>query len=253
MTLKKRAFRRIAAAAGLVFLAVFVWGAGRTSLRAQDQSREQAFQELRDRMVNDQIVARGIVDKRVIEAMRRVPRHEFVPSELAFQAYEDHPLSIGWGQTISQPFIVAFMTQAVDLQPASRVLEVGTGSGYQAAVLAQICDEVYSIEIIPELAERAAAVLKVLGYDNIHVTTGDGYEGWPEHAPYDAIVVTCSPTDVPPPLVEQLAEGGRMIIPIDENGNQSLVLMNKKDGRLSRRSILPVLFVPMIHKKGGIR
>ena len=225
----------------------------RAVLRAQDQSREQAFQELRDRMVDEQIVGRGVSDERVLEAMRRVPRHEFVPSELAFQAYEDHPLSIGWGQTISQPFIVAFMTQAVDLQPASRVLEVGTGSGYQAAVLAQICDEVYTIEIIPELAERAAAVLKVLGYGNIRLTTGDGYEGWPEHAPYDAIIVTCSPTDVPPPLVDQLAEGGRMIIPIDENGNQSLVLMNKKDGRLTQRSILPVLFVPMIHKKGWVR
>ncbi len=221
--------------------------------RTQEKSRERTFEELRERMVDEQIVSRGISDKRVIEAMLRVPRHLFVPSELAFQAYEDHPLAIGWGQTISQPYIVAFMTQALDLRPTSRVLEVGTGSGYQAAVLGQICDDVYTIEIIPQLAERAAAMLKDLGYANIHVTTGDGYEGWPEHAPYDAIIVTASPTHVPPPLVRQLAEGGRMIIPINENGNQSLVLMKKKDGRLTQRSILPVLFVPLVNKKGGIR
>jgi protein-L-isoaspartate(D-aspartate) O-methyltransferase len=251
MIAKTRHFRWIGGFAALAALAIASGPACPRDLRAQD--RDQVLEELRDRMVDEQIVARGITDKRVIEAMRRVPRHLFVPPELVSQAYEDHPLSIGWGQTISQPYIVAFMTQAVDLEPTSRVLEVGTGSGYQAAVLAQICDRVYTVEIVPELAERAATVLKALGYANIHVTTGDGYEGWPEHAPYDAIIVTCSPTHVPAPLVRQLAEGGRMIIPIEEDGNQSLVLMGKKDGRLTQRSILPVLFVPMVDKKGRIR
>ncbi len=235
-----------ALAAGLLF--VFVLSPGPLPAGQEDR-----FDELRDEMVNEQIVARGIVDKRVIEAMREVPRHLFVPPEVVSLAYTDQPLSIGFGQTISQPYIVAFMTEAVDLRPTSRVLEIGTGSGYQSAVLAKIVDEVYTIEIVPELSKRATAVLKGLGYGNVHVLTGDGYDGWPAHAPYDAIIVTCSPTDAPPPLVEQLAEGGRMIVPISEDGNQSLVLMTKEQGRPRRRSILPVLFVPMVGKGRKIR
>lgn len=210
---------------------------------------EDPWRELRNEMVDNQIIAQGITDKRVIEAMREVPRHLFVRPELAVHAYEDHPLSIGYGQTISEPYIVAFMTEAVDLVPTARVLEIGTGSGYQAAVLGKIVDQVYTVEIIPELAERAAALLKGLGYANVHIEAGDGYDGWPEHAPYDAIIVTCSPSQVPPALVDQLADRGRMIIPINEDGNQELVLLNKKNGRLTQRSILPVLFVPMVRSK----
>lgn len=211
------------------------------------------YQGLRKAMVEGQIIARGITDRRVIQALREVPRHLFVPPEQVSRAYEDNPVPIGWGQTISQPFIVAFMTQAVNLERTSRVLEVGTGSGYQAAILARICDEVYSVEIVPELNAGAAAVLDRLGYSNIKLKTGDGYLGWPEYSPFDAIIVTCSPTHVPPALIRQLAENGRMIIPVDENGYQELVLLKKEKGRLTRRSVLPVRFVPMVDANKKIR
>ncbi|MBN2481131.1 MAG: protein-L-isoaspartate(D-aspartate) O-methyltransferase [Bacteroidales bacterium] len=204
------------------------------------------FKTRREQMVRQQIEARGIRDERVLDAMRKVERHLFMPSELASRAYGDFPLPIGYDQTISQPYIVAFMTEALDLEPADKVLEVGTGSGYQAAILAEICDTVYTIEIVPELAARAESLLKVLHYDNVLVRTGDGYQGWPEHSPFDAIIVTCSPTHVPEPLVAQLAEGGKMIIPVGEQFNQSLVLMEKRKGRLSQTSVLAVRFVPMV-------
>ncbi len=236
---------------GRPILGIVLLLAGFSSLQSVPRSDE--YQDLRIRMVNEQIVAREITDKRVIQAMREVPRHLFVPPEEASHAYEDNPLPIGWGQTISQPFIVAFMTQAVDLERTSRVLEIGTGSGYQAAILARICDEVYSIEIVPDLSARAAAVLGRLGYSNIKLKTGDGYLGWQEFSPFDAIVVTCSPTHVPPSLIHQLAENGRMIIPVDENGHQELVLLKKRDGRLTRRSVLPVRFVPMVDTNKRIR
>lgn len=216
-----------------------------TSCRGHSQDSD-VFRARREMMVIQQIAARGIGDQRVLDAMRKVERHLFVPSELASSAYGDHPLPIGYSQTISQPYIVAFMTEVLNLKDTDKVLEIGTGSGYQAAVLAEICDTVYSIEIVPELATRAKNLLKVLNYDNILLKTGDGYKGWPEHSPFQAIIVTCSPTHVPEPLVEQLAEGGKMIIPVGERINQRLVLLEKQKGRLRQKSVLGVRFVPMV-------
>ena len=203
--------------------------------------------DLRRRMVAEQLKAPGrdITHSRVLRAMEKVPRHEFVPESVRAHAYEDRPLPIGYGQTISQPFIVAFMTAQLDPQPGEKVLEVGTGSGYQAAILAELGAQVYTIEILEPLADTAAATLRRLGYTNVQVRVGDGYLGWPEAAPFDAIMVTCAPDHVPPPLVEQLREGGRMIIPVGPPGLQQLVVLRKKEGKLERRAVLPVLFVPM--------
>jgi protein-L-isoaspartate(D-aspartate) O-methyltransferase len=179
--------------------------------------------------------------------MKKVERHLFVPAELANYAYSDRPLPIGHGQTISQPFIVAFMTEVVGIEKTSKVLEIGTGSGYQAAILAEICDSVYSIEIIPELGKQAENILTQLNYKNVQVKIGDGYKGWPEKAQFDAIIVTCAPEHVPEPLKDQLAEGGRMIIPVGKtNAVQELILLRKKNGKLIESSTFPVRFVPMI-------
>ena len=199
----------------------------------------------RQRMVEEQLVPRGVHDERVLAAMSKVPREEFVPQGLRGGSYTDQPLPIGYGQTISQPYVVAFMTEQLRLQPQDRVLEVGTGSGYQAAILAELVGEVYSIEIIEPLAKSAEATLQRLGYKNVHVKMGDGYKGWPEHAPFDAIIVTCAPDHVPQPLIDQLKEGGRMIIPVGGFGDQELYLLEKKNGQLQRRAVLPVRFVPM--------
>jgi protein-L-isoaspartate(D-aspartate) O-methyltransferase len=211
---------------------------------------EQAFEKQRSEMVREQLAARDITDPRVLAAFRTVERHRFVPKAYREFAYTDQPLSIGHDQTISQPYIVAFMTQALDLEESDRVLEVGTGSGYQAAILAELCGSVYTVEIIEPLGESARERLKELGYGNVHVKIGDGYEGWPAHAPYDAIVVTCSPTHVPEPLKEQLAEGGRMIIPVGRQYAQELVRLRKKRGELVRETVLPVRFVPMVDGEG---
>lgn len=215
------------------------------------------MEELRMRMVEQQIAARGIRNEAVLEAFRTVPRHLFVPSHVQPFAYDDGAQPIGFGQTISQPYIVAWMTEALDLQPSDRVLEIGTGSGYQAAILARLVSEVYSIEVVEPLAERAAATLESLGYDNIHLRCGDGHHGWPEAAPFNAILVACSPTDVPQALVEQLAEGGRLAIPVGRAGDvQSLRLLEKpasgKSGgqALIEHKQLPVRFVPMVHRRG---
>ena len=208
------------------------------------------YAKLRDRMVENQIVARGISDSRVIKAMKKVERHLFVPDGAKRFAYSDGPLSIGEGQTISQPYIVAFMTECLSLKTDMKVLEVGTGSGYQAAVLAEMVDEVYTIEIVETLGMRSKNLLADLGYDNIFVKIGDGYKGWIEHAPYDAIIVTCAPNRIPDPLKEQLAEGGKMIIPVGGQGIQYLILNTKKNGRIRQVSVLPVRFVPMVNKKG---
>ena len=201
-------------------------------------------------MVEQQIADRGIEDPLVLETMRTVPRHELVPTTSVGMAYSDRPLPIGHGQTISQPYIVAFMTELLELKPDDKVLEVGTGSGYQAAVLAEIVDHVYSVEIVEPLAQRARGVLSELGYDNVHIRIGDGYKGWQEHAPYDAIIVTASPSDVPPPLKEQLAEGGRMVIPVGGPVFQKLVLLRKKDGQVKQTDVTSVRFVPMIDEEG---
>ena len=201
----------------------------------------------RKQMVEEQLLAPGrdIKNQRVLNAMATVPRHEFVPKALEKFAYLDGPLPIGYGQTISQPFVVAFMTEQLDPKPTDRVLEIGTGSGYQAAVLSRLVTEVYTIEIIEPLAKRAEADLKRLGYDNVKVLAGDGYRGWPDHAPFDAIIVTCAPDHIPQPLVEQLRDGGRMVIPVGALENQQLYLLQKHGTKVEQQAILPVRFVPM--------
>ncbi len=208
---------------------------------------EDPFATARRRMIAEQLTGPGrdITNARVLAAMGKVPRHEFVPGNLRSQAYDDHPLPIGHGQTISQPYIVACMTERIEPKPTDRVLEIGTGSGYQAAVLAELVAEVRTIEIIGDLATRAAADLKRLGYTNVIVRAGDGYKGWPEAAPFDAIIVTCAPEKVPQPLADQLKEGGRMVIPLGPDWDQELVLLRKVGGKLERQAVLPVRFVPM--------
>jgi protein-L-isoaspartate(D-aspartate) O-methyltransferase len=202
------------------------------------------FAALRERMVRDQLRARDIVDPRVLAAMLKVPRHEFVPDDSRQSAYDDGALLLEMGQTISQPYIVAYMTQALELRGTERVLEIGTGSGYQAAVLAEIASEVYTVEILPRLQERARTILDKQGYRNIHVRVGDGYQGWPEHAPFDGIIVTAAPEEVPQPLLDQLSDGGRMIIPIGRL-SQELVIFEKEGTKIKRRSTIAVRFVPM--------
>lgn len=197
-------------------------------------------------MVAGQIEARGVKDPAVLAAMRSVPRHRFVPAGAAAHAYEDRPLDIGHGQTISQPFIVAYMTQALGVTAAHRVLEIGTGSGYQAAVLSRLAKQVFSIEIVPELAARASSALKGAGYTNVVVRTGDGYAGWPEHAPFDRIMVTAAPDHVPQPLLDQLATGGRMVIPVGPAGGaQQLVVIEKTRSGVIQKRTIPVVFVPL--------
>jgi len=210
---------------------------------------EEKWDEMKARrlaMVEMQIEARGVDDARVLGVMREVARHHFVPAEAIDQAYEDHPLRIGYEQTISQPYIVALMTALLRLEPDDTVLEIGTGSGYQAAILSRLAKRVYSIEIVAPLGAAAAERLEKLGYDNIDVMIGDGYQGWPEHAPFDAIIVTAAPETVPPRLVEQLADGGRMVVPVGDH-YQELVLIEKKGDEIKRRTITGVRFVPMVH------
>ena len=200
----------------------------------------------RETMMRDHLAARGITDAGVLRAMRTIPREEFVPVAMREHAYADKPLPIGHGQTISQPYVVAFMTQAIAPRPGDRVLEIGTGSGYQTAILAALVGEVYSIEIVGPLAERARETLGRLKIKNASVRAGDGYQGWREAAPFDVVVVTCAPDHIPQPLVDQLKEGGRMIIPVGREGAvQELVLLRKKDGKITRESVMPVRFVPM--------
>ena len=213
--------------------------------RAQPDT-DDAYGQARDEMMRTQIASRDVTDPAVLRAMRAVPRHQFVPDRLADWAYTDRPLPIGQGQTISQPYIVAFMTELVQPDSTDRVLEVGTGSGYQAAVLAEIVDSVYTIEIVPELAHTARDRLVRLGYDNVVVRHGDGYAGWPARAPFDAIVVTAAPKQIPPSLLEQLAPGGRMVIPVGPVRElQHLTLVTKTtNGAVRTRRVLPVRFVP---------
>ncbi len=203
-----------------------------------------AQRKARDQMVQQQIAARGVRDKRVLKAMREVPRHLFVPPDMQPYAYLDRPLPIGYEQTISQPYIVGFMTEALKLRPKDRVLEVGTGSGYQAAVLSVLVNQVYSIEIIEPLAKEAAERLRRLGYSNVQVRPGDGYRGWPEAAPFDAIIVTAAPDHVPQPLLDQLAAGGRLVVPVGRYF-QTLIRIRRTGSGFKKEKLLPVRFVPM--------
>jgi protein-L-isoaspartate(D-aspartate) O-methyltransferase len=217
---------------------------------SQDFQKDDYYNE-RVKMVNSQLKARGLKNKQVLKAMENVPRHLFVPQKLQHLAYGDYPLEIGEGQTISQPYIVGFMTEALEPDSTYRVLEIGTGSGYQAAILGEICDSVFSIEIFESLGNSASKVIHGLGYQNIQIKIGDGYKGWPEKAPFDAIIVTCSPTHIPDPLTEQLKDGGKMIIPVGHSYQQELILLQKESGKLKKKKVLPVRFVPMIDEQGA--
>jgi len=216
---------------------------------ATDSKNDYAL--LRKNMVAEQIQARGINNSKVLQAMKKVERHKFVPYHLRHLAYGDHPLPIGEGQTISQPYIVALMTEVVNPDKKMKVLEIGTGSGYQAAVLAEICGSVYTIEIVETLGLQARKRLSDL-YTNVEVRIGDGYQGWPDAAPFDAIIVTCAPEKVPQPLADQLQEGGRMVIPVGKATSQELVVLTKKKGKLLEQAIIPVRFVPMVNSRGKI-
>jgi protein-L-isoaspartate(D-aspartate) O-methyltransferase len=226
-------------AQSLVIAAIAVAGCGQKPTPASDFAAE------RERMVQQQLRTRGIKDERVLAAMAKVPREEFVPQDSRTASYDDGPLPIGYDQTISQPYIVAFMTEQLRLKPSDRVLEVGTGSGYQAAILAELVADVYTLEIVEPLAKNAEATLARFGYKNIHMKVGDGYKGWPEQAPFDAIIVTCAPDKVPQPLTDQLKDGGRMVIPVGERFAQQLYLLEKKNRQLKESVTLPVRFVPM--------
>ena len=215
-----------------------------------EQVSSSTTSRARAEMVTNQLRARDISDPRVLDAMGRVERHRFVPADLAAEAYEDHPLPIGHGQTISQPYIVAFMTQALRLEPEHRVLEIGTGSGYQAAILAELVREVYTIEIVEPLGKQAAATLASAGYTNVHVRVGNGYQGWPENAPFDRVIVTAAPDDIPPALVDQLRIGGIMAVPVGSGDFQELRILRRTDNGLETLQTLPVRFVPMVGKPG---
>lgn len=244
---------RSGSAVWMVFIGILLYPAAATVCHAPgpnpvsstSQFQETSEQrEARQAMVQQQIAARGVRDKRVLEAMRTVPRHLFVPQEMQPYAYVDYPLPIGHEQTISQPYVVAFMTEALDLKPEDRVLEVGTGSGYQAAVLSVLVREVYSIEIVEPLAKEAADRLQKLGYSNVKVRAGDGYRGWPEAAPFDAIIVTAAPDHIPRPLLEQLTVGGRLVIPVGKY-YQMLIRTRRTAKGFKTEKLLPVRFVPM--------
>jgi protein-L-isoaspartate(D-aspartate) O-methyltransferase len=244
--MSSRAFLRIAACLATGLLTVVSprgWAE-----EPKDKKEEDRLTAARMRMVERHLVERGIKDPRVLEAFRTVPRHRYVLPETRHLAYEDESLPIGLSQTISPPYDVAFMTESLEPKPTDKVYEVGTGSGYQASILGQCVKEVYSVEIHEPLGRRAAEVIKSLGYNNIKTRVGDGYLGWPEAAPFDAIIVTCAPEKVPPPLVEQLKEGGRMVIPLGDRYNQMVYLMIKRDGKLTGKAIRPTLFVPMTGK-----
>ena len=223
----------------LLFAAIATTGCGQQAPTAAE------FATHRQRMVEQQLKPRGIKDERVLAAMAKVPREEFVPADVRPSAYEDGPLPIGYDQTISQPYVVAFMTEQLRPKTSDRVLEIGSGSGYQAAILGELVAEIYTIEIVEPLAKSAEATLQRLGYNNVHIKVGDGYKGWPEEAPFDAIIVTCAPEKVPQPLVDQLKDGGRMVIPVGERFAQQLYLLEKKNGQLKESATLPVRFVPM--------
>ena len=206
------------------------------------------YAELRKRMVNEQLLPRGIKNSRVIEAFLKIERHKFIPTEAKRKAYEDFPIPIGEGQTISQPYIVALMTECLDLKGNEKVLEIGTGSGYQAAILAELANQIYTVERIPALAQRAKETLQELGYSNVKVKVDDGTLGWPEEAPFSRIIITAAAPDVPFPLIEQLAEGGKMVLPLGERFSQVLTIIEKKKGKIKQKAVCGCIFVPLIGK-----
>lgn len=228
----------------LYLLTLFILISGCQKKENQKMNEEESFASQRHLMVESQIKSRGVLDDNVLNAMREVPRHKFVPNALKEEAYIDDPLPIGEDQTISQPYIVAYMTEQLELKKSDRVLEIGTGSGYQAAVLAEIVDSVFTVEIIDVLAKKAKKILKDVGYKNVFVKSGDGYKGWPSKAPFDAIIITAAPTKIPQPLIDQLNTGGRMILPLG-GLFQELVLLTNTETGIRKKTLLPVRFVPM--------
>jgi protein-L-isoaspartate(D-aspartate) O-methyltransferase len=251
---KRSGFVRMAMLLGLPFGApACAAGPGASGAAAVADATSPADQDhtsaRRHLMVERQIEGRGIRDPRVLTAVRKVPRHRFVPPNMQDAAYEDSPLPIGFGQTISQPYIVAYMSEVLQIAPHHRVLEIGTGSGYQAAILGELAKEVYTIEIVPELGERATRTLADLGYTNVHVRIGDGYLGWPEHAPFDRVMVTAAPDHVPQPLVDQLGVGGRLVLPVGRL-DQWIRILTRTPERVVEETTIPVRFVPLVRKPG---
>ena len=212
-------------------------------------SQETDWKNWTKKMVREQIIRRGISNNQVIDVMQNTPRHRFVPDGVADYAYQDNALPIGKGQTISQPYIVAFMTETLDVDSTDKVLEIGTGSGYQAAVLSPLVKHVYTIEIVKMLAQRADSTLKALSYNNVTVRWGDGYKGWPEEAPFDRIIGTAAPPEIPKALIDQLKPGGKMVLPVGTNWQEIVVLTKSKSGKIQKKNVLPVRFVPMVHQK----
>ena len=212
-------------------------------------SQQTDWKNWTKKMVREQIIRRGISNNQVIDVMQNTPRHRFVPDGVADYAYQDNALPIGKGQTISQPYIVAFMTETLDVDSTYKILEIGTGSGYQAAVLSPLVKHVYTIEIVKMLAERADSTLKALSYNNITVRWGDGYKGWPEEAPFDRIIGTAAPPEIPKALIDQLKPGGKMVLPVGTNWQEIVVLTKSKSGKIQKKNVLPVRFVPMVHSK----
>ena len=212
-------------------------------------SQQTDWKNWTKKMVREQIIRRGISNNQVIDVMQNTPRHRFVPDGMADYAYQDNALPIGKGQTISQPYIVAFMTETLDVDSTDKVLEIGTGSGYQAAVLSPLVKHVYTIEIVKMLAQRADSTLKALSYNNVTVRWGDGYKGWPEEAPFDRIIGTAAPPEIPKALIDQLKPGGKMVLPVGTNWQEIVVLTKSKSGKIQKKNVLPVRFVPMVHQK----
>ena len=212
-------------------------------------SQQTDWKNWTKKMVREQIIRRGISNNQVIDVMQNTPRHRFVPDGVADYAYQDNALPIGKGQTISQPYIVAFMTETLDVDSTYKVLEIGTGSGYQAAVLSPLVKHVYTIEIVKMLAQRADSTLKALSYNNVTVRWGDGYKGWPEQAPFDRIIGTAAPSEIPKALIDQLKPGGKMVLPVGTNWQEIVVLTKSKSGKIQKKNVLPVRFVPMVHQK----
>ncbi len=212
-------------------------------------SQQTDWKNWTKKMVREQIIRRGISNNQVIDVMQNTPRHRFVPDGMADYAYQDNALPIGKGQTISQPYIVAFMTETLDVDSTYKVLEIGTGSGYQAAVLSPLVKHVYTIEIVKMLAQRADSTLKALSYNNVTVRWGDGYKGWPEEAPFDRIIGTAAPPEIPKALIDQLKPGGKMVLPVGTNWQEIVVLTKSKSGKIQKKNVLPVRFVPMVHQK----